>query len=348
MKIRARHITVIVFVVLIAAAIGLAVFLRKRGAPEPARLLPESDAVLYVNLKTVRRLTSFGDKPVQREAEYEDFVKETGFQFERDLDEAAFAMHTVQRPPAKKGAPPTSETRYSEIFVGRFDSGKLGAYLKKISRNVEQYRETAIYNIPVEDRTVRVAIIGLDSVAVSNHDDPAILRGIIDRSRQMALPFPGPRLVADNYRKVPFGSMVWALANIPAAPADPRAARAITLPGGFDMFIPSQSTMVASVRYLGSIHARAEFYTASADDAKRFTEQANTFLQLFKSIEANAQVNGADPDVKAAFDSLKVEQQGERAILSATIPAGFFKKLLSEPPVEVGAPNQPTNTAPTK
>jgi hypothetical protein len=333
-------------VVVVAAAIGIAVFLRKRAAPEPARLLPDSDAVLYFNLKTVRRLTNFGSTPAaQREPEYEDFVRATGFQFERDLNEAAFAVHITHRPPAKPGFPETTEPRYSEVFAGKFDSQKLAAYLRTLSKSVDLYRDTDIYNIPVEDRTVRIAILDVDSVAGSNVDDPRVIRGIIDRSRSAAMPFSGPPLISQYYHDIPIGSLVWAVAKIPAAPKDPRAARAFTLPGGIDILIPSESTMVAWVRYLGNIHFRADFYTANADDAKHFVDQASGFLALFKSIERNAQLGNNEADFKAALDSLQVKQDGSRAILSANIPAGFFKKMLEGPPVDVtGAQQEPQAT----
>ncbi len=342
MRSRQRNLIVLVAVVLVVTAIAVAVYLRKHGAPEAARLLPDSDAVLYFNLKRVRILTDFGSKPaVPREPEYEDFVRETGFQFERDLNEAAFAVHTIKRPPAVQGGPETSELRYSEVFVGKFNAQKLSAYLRKLSKSVERYRETEIFNIPVEDRTVRIAILGIDSVAGSNLDDVSVIHGIIDRSRRAAMPFSGPPLISEYYHKIPIGSLIWGIARIPAAPSDPRAARAFTLPGGIDILIPSASTMVASVRYLGSIHARADFYTDSDADAKKFVDQTSGFLTLFKSIELGAQ-GANDPDLKSALNSLKVEQDGARATLSATIPAGFFKKMLEEPPVDVtGAKDEP-------
>ena len=340
MRSRTRNFIVLLAVALVVAAISLAVYLRKRAAPEPARLLPSSDAVLYFNLKSVRRLTSFGNQPFgQHEPEYEEFVRETGFQFERDLNEAAFAVHTVPRPPAYKGGPATSESRYSEVFVGKFDGQRLSKYLRKLSNGVERYRETDIFSIPVEDRIVRVAVLDVDSVAASNLDDASVIRGIIDRTRSAAMPFAGPPLVSDFYHKVPIGSLVWGIAKIPEAPTDPRVARPFTLPGGIDIMVPAESTMVASIRYLGSIHARAEFHTPSEIDAKKLADQASGFLTLFKSIEINAQTAN-DPDLKSALESLKIEQQDSRAILSATIPAGFFKKILEEPPVDVTGAKQ--------
>ena len=64
MKIRSRNLGVLSVLLALIAAIGAAVYLRRGAAPETARLLPESDAVVYVNAELIRRLTAFGDKPV--------------------------------------------------------------------------------------------------------------------------------------------------------------------------------------------------------------------------------------------------------------------------------------------
>lgn len=343
MRSRTRKLIVFSAVVLVITAIGLVIYLRKRAAPEPARLLPESDVVFYVNLRPIRRLTSFGDKPVKTdEPEYQQFVKETGFQFERDLEEAAFAVHYVKHPPEKKGAPESFEPRYSEVFVGKFDSQKLTAYLSKISKAEERYRGTEVFIIPVENRTVRVAILSVDSVAASNVDDPNIIHGMIDRARAAAAPFQGPEVVRDYYRKVPIGSLVWAIARVPAV-SNPGSLQigSLALPGGLDVeIIPPDSTVVASARYLGSIHARADIYTPNDAGAKKLAEQAATYLALFRSVEVTTEAGGTDPDVKAAVDSVKANQEGSRVTLSATIPVNFFKKLLSEPPDVTGEKQQ--------
>src|SRR5450432_2305277 len=119
MRIR-RRLPILFGVVLVIAAIALAVVLRKHAPPEPARLLPGADGYLYVNLKWVRRANIAGQMPdVSHEPEYEQFIQATGFQFERDLDQAAFAIHY---PPKRKVNPPTPEPpRFSEVFVGRIE-----------------------------------------------------------------------------------------------------------------------------------------------------------------------------------------------------------------------------------
>jgi hypothetical protein len=74
----------------------------------------------------------------------------------------------------------------------------------------------------------------------------------------------------------------------------------------------------------------------------------DVFLALFKSIEGSVQPGGNDKDVKAVFDSIKVEQSGTRASLVAVIPFDFFKKLLAETPSEVApqpAPEPPPQPA---
>ena len=50
--------------------------------------------------------------------------------------------------------------------------------------------------------------------------------------------------------------------------------------------------VVASVRYLGRVHFRAEAFTGSADEAQRLTEQVGTFLQLFHTAEGKVAPSG--------------------------------------------------------
>ncbi|HWR35752.1 MAG TPA: hypothetical protein VN622_07805 [Clostridia bacterium] len=325
MRSRTRKLIVLGVVVVIVAAVAVAIFLRRRGAPEPARLLPDGEAVIFVNLKTFRLLTGFGDKQAAaREPEYEQFVRETGFQFERDLDQAAFVQHRR----TSTGAIRSGSARYSEIFIGRFDAQRVSNYLRKLSRSTERYRDTEIFSIPVEDRTVRVAILGVDTVAGSNVEDGSVIHGMIDRYKHVALPFAGPELLSDHYKDVPLASPVWGISKFEG---DVKA----ELPGGFSVFVPTPSVLVVSARFTGNIHARAELFAKDEQDANKFADQASTFLGIFRALEGNMQTSGSDPDVKAVFDSLKVDREKERAIITASIPIAFFKKLLSEPPAEL-------------
>lgn len=330
-----RHLLIIsACVLLFIAAVGVVVLLRKQAAPEPARLLPEADAVLYVDLATIRNLTAF-DQPVPKLAPgYDEFVRQTGFAFERDLDEAAMAVHRGSAKGPANGAaqgPARGETRYTEVLVGHYDQVKLALYLRQHSRSVEAYRDIDVFSIPIENRTLRVALLAIDTVAVSNVDDPATIRGIIDRFKKVALPFGGPSLVRSYYRKVPLGSLLWAIAHLPSSSASPNAAYSFTLPGGVDVGLPADCDVVVSLRMFATIHAHADFYTQSEQSARQFTEQTTTFLTLFRGIQANATRGPGDADVKAVLDSLEITQRGDRAELTATIPPSFLRKLINEP-----------------
>jgi hypothetical protein len=306
-------------VLAILLAIGLAAMLRKAAPPEPVRLLPGAQAYFYINAGPLRR-ADIKMGSVQLDPDYEQFVKETGFQFERDLDEMATAVHVDEG---------NGENRFTHIFVAHFDGDKVRRYFNKLSSRVDSYKDVEVFNIPHEGRTVRIAILVPGMVTVSNVDDPLVIRGVIDRSKKLASPFGGPALVRHYYRKLPFGTLAWAIADIARGS---KTNKPFVIPGGFDLFFPPDSVALASVRYLGSIDFKLEVLTNNEADAKRVTDQVSAFLALFHSLESNA--SGSDPDVKLFFDSLKVEQSGTEAVVSAELPKGFLKKILTEPPAE--------------
>src|SRR5882757_9792957 len=339
MPFRRRRVWVPLTVLAVLLAIAGALYLRQQEAPEAARLLPESDAIVYFNLKPIRLATAFGEKTVMHEPAYEEFVRQTGFQFERDLDEAAVAIHPPEALPGSPSSP--RERRFSEIFVGRFDSTKLTHYLHQLATAVERYKDTDVFLIPHEGRSVRVAILSVDTVAFSNTADPVNIKGMIDRFHQIARPFSGPSLLREHYRDVPFGSTGWAILRLSTPDGQ---AVTLPLPGGVAFALPKGTVTVASLRYVGSVQLKVEAFAPSEADAKQLTDSAKTFLQLFHSIETNTQPSGPDPDVKALFDSFQIEQKDNRAILSAELPRGFLRKILNEAPAAMSPPPTPEPT----
>jgi hypothetical protein len=304
------------------AAVTLIVQLRKHAPPEPARLLPGADAFLYIDLKWMRRADIATHIPeVPHDPEYEQFIQATGFQFERDLQEAALAIHYA-------GPITGGETRYSEVFIAKIDGDRLRDYLKVLTRSVDTYRSVDIYNIPLQGRTLRVAILGVDTVAVSNHPDPGVIRGIIERSRKLASPFGGPLLLRQFYKRVPFASLAWGIFRLNPHGAEPPVE--VVLP------LSSPATVVASVRYLRAVHFRAEAFTRDEQEAQQLTTQVNTFLSIFHSAEISVAGQTPDPDVKTALDSLKVEQKSDRTVLTAILPTELLRKIVAEAPKQVG------------
>jgi hypothetical protein len=347
MRIR-RTFPIVLAVVVIAAAVTLAVQLRKHAPPEPARLLPGGDAFFYLNLSAARRANSGKDLPaVSHDPEYERFIRETGFQFERDLDNAAFAVHYPSKWPGGGTGGSSPEIRFSEVLEGKFQGEQVIAYLRQIARSVEGYRSVEIFTIPVEGRSLRVAVLSADSVAASNHDDPAVIHGMIDRSKRLASPFGGPSLLRQYYKHVQLASLVWLVARID--PASPEAA-------SWNTVFTSPATLVISGSALNplhpraqSVHLRAEAFTHSPDEARAIAEKVNVFIALSHAAETSVGTHGTDADVKALFDSLEIKQEGNRAVLTAAMPFGFLHKLLSGSAPELGEPSDaPAAQVPAK
>ncbi len=78
---RTRRTLLIVAAVLVFLAV--AIFLRSKAPPEAARLLPESDGILYVNLKPIHSFLHKQVKPPRRVPEYQQFVDAMGFDWEQ-------------------------------------------------------------------------------------------------------------------------------------------------------------------------------------------------------------------------------------------------------------------------
>jgi len=344
MRIR-RAFPIALGVVIVAAAVTLTVELRKAAPPEPARLLPGADAFVYADFSWVRKANAgkslFGTSPnpVSHDPDYERFIQETGFDFERDLDAVAFAIHYPQSWPGGGTGGPAPEARFSEVLTGKFDQGRCLAYLKRMAQSVENYDSVDIFTIPIYGRSFRIAILGVDTVAASNHDDPAVIRGMVDRSRRLASPFGGPALLRHYYKRVQLASPIWIVAHV-----EPKAPGFESWAGVF----PKPADVVVSASYnplhlplrVDVLHLRAEASTGTDEDAAILTYNVSVFLTMFHSAEASVGSPGSDTDVKTLFDSLRVRQEGSRAVLVATVPVGVFHKLL-ESPEPVPEPAQP-------
>lgn len=343
MRIR-RTFPIALAVVVVAAAVTFAVQLRKNAPPEPARLLPGADGFIYADFGWARKAN--GGKllfPVAHDPEYERFIQETGFDFERDLDAVAFAIHYPQSWPGGGTGGGAPEPRFSEVFTGRFDGSKCLAYLKRTAQSVENYNSIDIFTIPLYGRSFRVAVLGVDTVAASNHDDPAVIRGMVDRSRRLASPFGGPALLRRYYKHVQLASPVWIVARVePRSPGF--ASWSTVFPKAADLVVSASYNPLHLPLRTGVLHLRAEAWAGSDDDARSITDKANVLLTMFRSAEISVGTGGSDADVKAVFDSLQVRQEGSRAVLSAVLPSGVFRKLgdsAEQPPEPAPAMAQP-------
>ncbi len=308
------------------AALVVALVLRKAAPPEVARLLPESDAIVYANLKPLRAATHFDRSPVNRSAEYQQFIDTTGIVPERDLDAAAFALHRMDDPNG-----PNGPVGYSEVFEGRFDGQRLARYLATIATAKETYAGHDIFTVRVGDarmtRPLRIAQLGYDTIAASNMPTAEQIHSILDRNRAAASPFSGSSLLSARYRDVPAFSSAWAIGHI-GLPFSERGSISIF---GLQLPLPEDTTFVASLRYLGTLRLRIEQLAPNDADAAHAAETLTSLLSLMRTIQITQAQMQPHPASDAAFrelmDSTKIEQRKDRAILTANIPLELVKQL---------------------
>ncbi len=316
----------LLIVLALVAALATAIFLRKAAPPEAARLLPESDAIVYFNLKPLRLATHFDRTQVTRSADYQHFIDATGIVPERDLDDAAFALHRMDDPNG-----PNGPVGYSEVFEGRFDGTRLATYLATIATSRESYDGHTIFTIPVGEldpkthtaRQLRVAQLDYDTLAASNMPTTEQIHSILDRHRAAASPFSGSSLLSARYRDVPLLSSAWAIGHI-GLPFSERGYISVL---GLQLPLPEDTTFVASLRYVGTLHLRVEQIAPTDAAAARSAETLTALLGLFKSIQQGQPRIPADASLRTMIESLKIEQHKDRTVLIGTVPLDLLKQL---------------------
>src|SRR6266478_5843473 len=111
-------------------------------------LPPDATAVIYVDIEEFRRaailkaVTTFGASATGNattDPEYKQFVSETGFDYEKDLDRAGIAV-------TNHG----TKQNYFALTDGRFDRKKIETYLRKNGRS-EQASGHEIFHVATDE-----------------------------------------------------------------------------------------------------------------------------------------------------------------------------------------------------
>jgi hypothetical protein len=306
----------IVATVLALLVLGVFLYLSKNAPPEAARLLPESDGIVYLDAGLLRTATHFDTHPVKHDPDYQRFIDSTGIEFERDLGQAAFALHLMPNPLGANGP-----VAFSSIFVGKFDRLRLANYLTRIAQSQELYAGRAIYNVPVEGRTDRIAILDSHTVAVSNTPTAEQIHSILDRQRTALLPFSGNSLLSQHFKDVPLFSSAWGIGKLGAALGDNLKLFGFRIPLSVD------AIFIGSVRWTGALHLRIEEIAPNGPAATLSADSIEALLSMARAAE-NALPNAVtNPDAKSLLDSVEIEHHNDRAVLTATVPLALLQKL---------------------
>ena len=311
---RTRRTLLVVGAVLVLLA--LAIFLRSKAPPEAARLLPESDGIVYINFKPIRTFSHFKDlKPPDRAPDYQEFVEATGVDWENDLDQVAVALH---RMPDPKG--PNGPVAYSMVLVGRLTGKKLNTWLDAHAGTRELYDGHTIYNIASGDRTVRITQIGYDMIGVSNAPTTEQIHSMLDRHRAAALPFSGSSLLGRYYQEIPLLSIAWGMGQIGAPFSESGAIKIM----GFSLPVEADSTFIASIRWAGSLHLRvveiAPTEAVAAEQAASFA----TLVTMARGLAGPLGDSTANNGLKELLKTAEVNQKKDRVVLTATVSPALF------------------------
>jgi hypothetical protein len=318
---RTRRTLLIVAAVLLLLAV--AVFLRSKAPPEAARLLPESDGIIYINFAPLRAFAHLKHlPPPHRVPDYQEFVDATGIDWERDVDQAAIALHRMPDPNG-----PNGPVAYSMVLAGRITGKRLNAWLDAHAASRESYLGHTIYSIFSEGRTVRVVQIGYDMVAVSNTPTTEQIHSILDRHRTAALPFSGSSLLGQHFHEVPLLSLAWGVGQIGLPFSESGTIHVL----GFALPLASDSTIVASAApafpvpgSLEAIHLRVEEIAPNADTAASQDAALGTLITVARGVSGPPGKSKADEFLADLLKTAEVTQHGERVVVTATLPANFL------------------------
>jgi hypothetical protein len=312
-----RTLWIVAGVVLLLA---VAVYLRFKAPPEAARLLPESDGIVYVNLRPMHGAMHKSLKPVVRAPEYQEFLDATGFDWESDLDEAAIALHRVTDPKS-----PNYPVAYSMVLVGKLDGKRMGGFLEAHATSKEGYAGHTIYSVPSEGRTVRIAMIGYDTVAISNTPTPEQIHSMLDRHRSAALPFSGSTLLAEHYSEIPLLSVAWGMGRIGLPFAEDGKIRVL----GMALPLEPDTAFLASVRWPGAL--RVEEIAPSETVAAKQAASLTLLLDLAKSATVGLGNMPANNGLKELLRTAQIRQIRNRVVVNATVSGELTSELLNGP-----------------
>ena len=253
---------------------------------------PDASAVLFADLAELRR-TPFATQfynwipKNQVDAEYAQFLRETGFDYERDLDRMAMAIIKDEK-----------ESKLFAVAEGRFDRKKIEEYVAKSgTRETRGGRE--VFTVPLSDsiRKISFAFLNKEEVVLTDAGDLAAFLG------------PSPNSTDAREWRERFtreaGSPVFAVIRQDAAAGSALASRA---PGGFQS--PQLSGLLDQLQWItlagkpqdNALRIVAEGECTSDQAARQLTDLLNGVLTL-----AQAGLSGPktrqqlDPRIRDAY-----------------------------------------------
>lgn len=293
------------FAVLVIAvsATALRYELRARAAealPELLELAPaDSTFIAYSNVASLRespliqKATELA-RPTATDNDYQEFVRATGFSYERDLDRVLVA--------GKTNAAPGSTIAVAE---GRFDQKKITAYALRTGKT-ENEQGRAVYVVPsnTPGKTFSFSFLSASRVAFSDGDDAFAVPGAFSNSNL-------DEAMRERLSRVA-GAPLFIAAKVP------RPDRNASAPNGAPAFLSALFQSVSWVDIAArpdgdNVIVSAEAECGTAENAQKVA----TALELLRGMAQGAMA-GYKPDKQVSAENVA---SVERVIKAASITA---------------------------
>jgi len=220
-----KRVTVIITLLVAAAVAGAAMLFYRWHRPFPGpkigatpeiltRLPDDAPVIAYIDVAALRRLQGsplasmlglVGQNP-NEDRDYENFVRDTGFDYTRDLDQVAVAFWPSLSPKTRTEA---TNNRALAIADGRFDENKIKAYALRSGTAVPAGNQS-LYIVPGRP-AVALEFLRPTRLALASGPDPAQLLSQTNAPAQNAV-------IEDRIDRVA-GAPVFAVAETDRLPA---------------------------------------------------------------------------------------------------------------------------------
>ena len=253
---------------------------------------PDSSAVVFADFNDLRGAPFAAEfynwiPKNQVDADYAQFLRETGFAYGRDLDRVAIAFIKSEK-----------DSKLFALAVGRFDRKKIEAYAAR-SGVRENRGGQEIFSVPLSDTTRKIsfAFLSTDTIALTDASDIAPFLAPVPNSADA-------RNWREHFTRVA-GSPVFAVIRQDSEAGSELASRA---PGGFQS--PQLSALLDQLQWItlagkpqgNALRVIAEGECASEQTTRQLADMLNGVLVM-----AQAGLNGPktrqqlDPRIRDAY-----------------------------------------------
>lgn len=298
--------------------------LRKTEAGTAPSLLmylpPDSPVIAYVDVAALRKLSNSPLSAVLglttlgrgRDKDYVDFVRDTGFDYSRDLDQAAIALWPTSLDPAANAA---GNNPALAIANGRFDRARIEAYAIGVGGKPEQQANGKLYVVPGKP-TIAFQFLSPTRIAIASGNTSADLLNLPsvvgkDSTMQARVgSVAGAPIFAVGRTKNLPSSFYSILGNSPRIEALVRSIQEISLAGQTDKdwihvtvegdcdtgrSAADISTVLIGFRFLGSL-------ALGDPEARRQLGLTTSQVVFLRDVLKEAHVSHQDERVRVSFD----------------------------------------------